>query len=323
MFQGGGKMFFDEPEHESTVNFCKNHGDDEMKTAIFNYIAQNPGNEFCAYYSEVLTRAGIHIETEETAAIMEAAKEEKRKREGKKAAVSAEKKPIWKQANELAGEYDKRGYQFVYNERTKLCYLTIPGHIFVDGSQCTTELTYVMTGKIDDFRDIPKAVGEYNAMYCAKYAERCPQMLAYLPTEPREAGIGREPQGQEAKCRLASSWVANRVLPHGFRVLCFNSYPNGDFSISVENKEGCRILTKDEFRKLCSEPPQSPTTSTDIQTIKPQEKRAQTARKEPKRTIKIFLQVQRPAYHFREVTKMVVPRLVKNVPRECSTADYW
>ena len=83
MFQGGGKMFFDEPEHESTVNFCKNHGDDEMKTAIFNYIAQNPGNEFCAYYSEVLTRAGIHIETEETAAIMEAAKEEKRKREGK------------------------------------------------------------------------------------------------------------------------------------------------------------------------------------------------------------------------------------------------
>ena len=323
MFQGG-KMFFGEPEHESTVNFCKNHGDDEMETSIFNYIAQNPGDEFCAYYSEVLTRAGIHIETEETAAIMEAAKEEKRKRGEKKAAVSA-KKPIWKQANELAGEYDKRGYQFVYNGRTKLCYLTIPGHIFVDGSQCTTELTYVMTGKIDDFRDIPKAVGEYNAMYCAKYAERCPQMLAYLPTEPREAGIGRELQGQEAKCRLAPSWVANRVLPHGFRVLCFSSYPNGDFSISVENKEGCRILTKDEFRKLCSEPPQSPTTSTDIQTIKPQEKRAQTARKEPKRTIKIFLQVQRPAYHFREVTKMVVPRPVTYVPRECSTADaaYW
>lgn len=84
------------------------------------------------------------------------------------------------------------------------------------------------------------------------------------------------------------------------------------------------------------EPPQSPTTSTDIQTIKPQEKRAQTARKEPKRTIQISLIVQRPqsvvrnlrtslSYHFREVTKMVVPRLVKNVPRECSTADavYW
>lgn len=81
----------------------------------------------------------------------------------------------------------------------------------------------------------------------------------------------------------------------------------------------------DYLRKKGTQPPQSPTTSTDIQTIKPQEKRAQTARKEPKRTIKIFLQVQRPAYHFREVTKMVVPRLVKNVPRECSKADaaYW
>lgn len=67
------------------------------------------------------------------------------------------------------------------------------------------------------------------------------------------------------------------------------------------------------------EPPQSPTTSTDIQTIKPQEKRVQAAQKEPKRTIKIFLQVQRPSYHFREVTKMVVPRLVKNVPRGCFT----
>lgn len=161
---------------------------------------------------------------------------------------------------------------------------------------------------------IPPEILDENCVVVEKDMQAQPQ------SEPREAGIGREPQGQEAKCRLAPSWVANRVLPHGFRVLCFSSYHNGDFSISVENKEGCRILTKDEFRKLCSEPPQSPTTSTDIQTIKPQEKRAQTARKEPKRTIKIFLQVQRPAYHFREVTKMVVPRLVKNVPRECSTA---
>lgn len=78
------------------------------------------------------------------------------------------------------------------------------------------------------------------------------------------------------------------------------------------------------------EPPQSPTTSTDIQTIKPQGKRAQTARKEPKRTIQISLIVQRPqsvvrnlrtslSYHFADVRKMVVPRLVKNVPRGCFT----
>lgn len=103
--------------------------------------------------------------------------------EGKSAAAMA-KKPIWKQAHELSNEYMKCGYQFVYNERTKLCYLTIPGHIFVDGSQYATELTYVMAGKIDEFRDVPKAVGRYNATYRAKYAKRGPQMLAYLPTEP-------------------------------------------------------------------------------------------------------------------------------------------
>lgn len=79
------------------------------------------------------------------------------------------------------------------------------------------------------------------------------------------------------------------------------------------------------------EPPQSPTTSTDIQTIKPQENRVQAARKEPKRTIQIFLIVQRPqsvvrnlrtspSYHFADVRKMVVPRLVRNVPRGCFTA---
>lgn len=56
------------------------------------------------------------------------------------------------------------------------------------------------------------------------------------------------------------------------------------------------------------EPPQSPTTSTDIQTIKPQENRVQAARKEPKRTIQIFLIVQRPQ------------SVVRNVPRGCFTA---
>lgn len=70
--------------------------------------------------------------------------------------------------------------------------------------------------------------------------------------------IGREPEGREAVCRLAPKWAAKKVLKHGYTLYCFNLYPNGEFSISVENKDGCRILTKDEFRKLCSEPPQSP-----------------------------------------------------------------
>lgn len=70
--------------------------------------------------------------------------------------------------------------------------------------------------------------------------------------------IGREPDGREAVCRFAPAWAAKKTLKYGYKLYCFNLYPNGEFSISVENRNGCRILTKDEFRKLCSEPPQSP-----------------------------------------------------------------
>lgn len=72
--------------------------------------------------------------------------------------------------------------------------------------------------------------------------------------------IGREPDGREAVCRFSPAWAAKKTLKYGYKLYCFNLYPNGEFSISVENRNGCRILTKDEFRKLCSEPPQSPET---------------------------------------------------------------
>ena len=72
--------------------------------------------------------------------------------------------------------------------------------------------------------------------------------------------ISRKPEGREAVCRLAPAWAAKKVLKYGYTLYCFNLYPNGEFSISVENRDGCRVLTKDEFRKLCSEPPQSPET---------------------------------------------------------------
>ena len=70
--------------------------------------------------------------------------------------------------------------------------------------------------------------------------------------------IGRKPDGREAVCRFAPAWAAKKTLKYGYKLYCFNLYPNGEFSISVENRNGCRILTKDEFRKLCSQPPQSP-----------------------------------------------------------------
>lgn len=250
--------------------------------------------------------------------------------EEKKAAVAA-KKPIWKQANELAGEYEKRGYQFVYNERTKLCYLTIPGHIFVDGSQCTTELTYVMTGKIDDFRDVPKAVGEYNAMYCAKYAERCPQMLAYLPTEPRETvnvSVEGENEPQAAKYKpytTRAEIIALLESEHGIE------YDAGEV---VYLKDGCvaedlsdegewRIYLDADSDKcidvIAIQPPQSPETPQVIEYTTDTPEARETARKLPNRTIGGMRTTRRD-------TLRNTLRSATYVPHECSTANappYW
>lgn len=132
--------------------------------------------------------------------------------------------------------------------------------------------------------------------------------------------IGRMPEGREAKCRLAPKWAANIALKYGYTLLCFNLYPNGEFTISVENKNGCRILTKDEFRKLCSQPPQSPETPQAAECIADTPKPQEMARKEPRRTISKKERVYYPAwrdkfarYHFAHVNKMV-PTLILAPP---------
>lgn len=89
--------------------------------------------------------------------------------------------------------------------------------------------------------------------------------------------IGRKPEGREAVCRLAPAWTVKKSLKYGYTLYCFNLYPNGEFSISVENRNGCRILTKDEFRKLCSDPPHSPETSQTTEYAAEPCKLAQTA----------------------------------------------
>lgn len=88
--------------------------------------------------------------------------------------------------------------------------------------------------------------------------------------------IGRKPEGREAVCRLAPAWAAKKVLKYGYTLYCFNLYPNGEFSISVENRDGCRVLTKDEFRKLCSETTQTPETPQTAEYIGDPKKLAQT-----------------------------------------------
>lgn len=382
MFQGGGKTFFGEPEHESTVNFCEKHGDDEMKTAILNYIVQNPGSEFCAYYSEVLSRAGISMDNQEATAIMEAAREEKRKRDEEEARELAERKAREEEARRKRQEMETRVKRQMAEKLAKA------KEDFVSGNKISEE----------DFEDIAASIGyEINIRTVGTLRKRVEWIEVDSEGTPtvygtkRRAGLdGTFEAIREVYARLKESaaqakegnesikhiseimetcrtwddekrdytdeykyytWLANHIPEHEntnknvteivleevreriatAATLVAHGVPKCDIEGAV-----CAVVKRlakmDDILRFYDaiEPPQPPTTSTDIQTIKPQEKRAQTARKESKRTIQISLIVQRPqsvvrnlrtsqSYHFADVRKMVVPRLVKNVPRGCFT----
>lgn len=94
--------------------------------------------------------------------------------------MDVKKLPKWKQGHILTDAYREKGYQFVYNERTKLGYLTIPNHVCVDRDD-VFELTYTLSDKLDVFHNIDAMIAQYNAVYKAKYQDRCPTMLTYLP----------------------------------------------------------------------------------------------------------------------------------------------
>lgn len=126
--------------------------------------------------------------------------------------------------------------------------------------------------------------------------------------------IGRKPDGREAVCRLAPAWAAKKTLKYGYKFYCFNLYPNGEFSISVENRNGCRILTKDEFRELCTDPPQSPETPQTAECITDTPEPRETARKRLNRAIG-------SAQTTRRDTLRNTLRSATYVPRECSTVD--
>lgn len=96
----------------------------------------------------------------------------------------------WQQALILQDAYRKSGYQFCYSERTHKGYLTIPDHICTE-SENRCELTYVARGRIEQFFDIDASIKEYNATYRARYEDRCPAMMRFLPgtnnkTTPRK-----------------------------------------------------------------------------------------------------------------------------------------
>lgn len=94
------------------------------------------------------------------------------------------KLPKWKQGIILSRKFASLGYQFVYNERTRLGYLTIPSPHCVEREDKICELTLVRSGYLHDFYDIKASIKEYKAIFIARYSERCPNMLKYLPDIP-------------------------------------------------------------------------------------------------------------------------------------------
>lgn len=137
--------------------------------------------------------------------------------------------------------------------------------------------------------------------------------------------IGREPEGREAVCRLAPAWAAKKTLKYGYKLYCFNLYPNGEFSISVENRNGCRILTKDEFRNLCSEPPQPPEAPQAVECATDTPKPRETAGKRQNRGIGNTRHSGLGANGYAMLDNASATLAAMSVPRECPTAEavYW
>lgn len=163
--------------------------------------------------------------------------------------------------------------------------------------------------------DVPKAVGEYNAMYRAKYAERCPQMLAYLPTEPRET-VNVSVEGENAAEGAIYAFISKaETTLNKIKQKCING------EIYVEDASryefmACMAVSNfvNKHKDCPTEPPHSPETpqagECSTNTTKPRE----TARKRLNRAIG-------SAQEARRDTLRDTLRLVTHVPRECSTVD--
>lgn len=392
MFPSSKTTFADlsKPEaRKKMAEWCKEFNDTKMVEMVLGYIAAHPESEFTPYYTEVLSRAGISTETGKAKSIMEAAREEKRKRDEEEAREFAERKAREEEARRKRQEMEARVKQQMTEKLAKA------KEDFVSGNKVSEE----------DFEDIAASVGyEINIRTLGTLRKRVVSVwmkndddpwvgctgrssgldgtyeavrevygkvkeLAAQATEtpriPQEtaepANVSAEEENEAIKhiseimetCRTWDNetrdytdeykyyeWLANHIPEYeatnkNITEIILEEVRERIATAATLNAHGvpecdiegavCAVVNRlakiEDILQFYShtEPPQPPTTPTDRQTIKPQEKRAQTARKEPKRTVQIFLMVQRPAYHFRGLTKMVVPRLARNVPRRCST----
>lgn len=289
MLVPGKQVWSDSPTDPQTVKWCEQHNDEEVSKLLLSFISNDREGtqQNTLYYAEVVNRANIAATPAETPRIVRV---------------------------EIVRDFDKSYYANLYGEN----------------GGC-----HNLSKEYTDFRTLKTLCKkEYGVnlpnLSQIEFETHGRKSYAYISTEtPRistetaeTVNISAEGENAAERANIEQNHSDTRIVEdeyrHKYKVT--RHWLNGRI-------ESIEVWDLDHT----SEPPQSPTTSTDIQTIKPQENRVQAARKEPKRTIQIFLIVQRPqsvvrnlrtspSYHFADVRKMVVPRLVRNVPRGCFTA---
>ncbi|MEG0898376.1 MAG: hypothetical protein RSF40_01520 [Oscillospiraceae bacterium] len=93
------------------------------------------------------------------------------------------RKPLYKEAYELAEQYKLRGVKYCYNQRNKCVYLSVldaPTCVpNVDGCQLTGYLT--VYGGVIQSRDIDRWVDEVKRNFISEYKDN-PVMLKYAET---------------------------------------------------------------------------------------------------------------------------------------------
>ena len=113
MFVPGLTFFVDriKKERKSVVERCAGIGDEEIKKLFLSFLAKNPDSSAFGYFAEVARLVNLDTQSEEAAAIMEAAREEKRKREEENArreAEEAERRRIAKEETREQAEKEER-----------------------------------------------------------------------------------------------------------------------------------------------------------------------------------------------------------------------
>lgn len=141
-----GLTFFAErikDDRKSVVERCAGIGDEEIKKLFLSFLAKNPDARSFGYFKEVARLVNLDTQSKEAVAIMEEAKEEKRKRDEEEARELAEQKARAEETRRQRMEEEER----IKRKMTES--LAKAKEDFVSGKMIRRE----------DFEDIVRSIG--------------------------------------------------------------------------------------------------------------------------------------------------------------------